>query len=108
MSRHRQQNQSAQKTYASLPASYAESRWRDLEASLLTRCAELQEQQQMPRERLLSCLALVRAGISEQAPTWRIPLRSTETSLRHTAAQLLKNIASLASQLDKGKLLAVV
>lgn len=71
---HRERKPSAQKLYAQLPAHYVDHRWVKIESALLAQCTHLQGTLDMPKERLLSTLALVRAGVEYRSKVWALDI----------------------------------
>ncbi|GAA5990656.1 hypothetical protein JCM11641_001264 [Rhodosporidiobolus odoratus] len=69
---HRGRSADAQKLYSQLPAHYTDSRWNSIEAYLLDQCARLQGDLNMPKDRLLSTLALIRAGMRNDGRRWAL------------------------------------
>ncbi|GAA5999266.1 transport protein particle complex II subunit TRS130 [Rhodotorula paludigena] len=69
---HRERLVNAQKLFSQLPAHYTDLRWTALDAYLLSRCTDLQAALDMPRDQLLSTLALVRAGVEYGSPRWSL------------------------------------
>lgn len=99
---------SAQRLYAHLPAHYVDGRWTSLEGALLDKCAELQSKLNMPREWLLSTLALVRSGIEFGAKEWHQPVAMRSEAERGEteeqtalATRLIADVRRLASKLEK-------
>ncbi|GAA5860671.1 hypothetical protein JCM3774_006246 [Rhodotorula dairenensis] len=68
----RQRSAAAQKLLSQLSSQYTEQRWSSIEAYLHSRSAELQASLDMPRDQLLSTLALVRAGVPAGAKSWAL------------------------------------
>lgn len=108
---HRGRQDSAQKLYSHLPAHYVDLRWVKIEASLLKQCTDLlQDRLKMPRERLLSTLALIRAGVELGSKEWDLDavheasMRFTRTEdMEKLATQLMKDVYDLSSTLSKGE-----
>jgi hypothetical protein len=105
----RERDQSAQKLYARLPSHYVDYRWLRIESLLLLRSNKLQERLELPKERLLTSLALVRAGIEFGSISWSLDsLRDTESPTsspeekKKLATQLMADVRRLASLLTKG------
>lgn len=114
-SRHRGRQDSAQKLFSLLPAHYVDLRWVKIEAALLDQCTHLQESLDMSRERLLSTLALIRAGAELGTSRWNLD-SVCEPSLKHSreedmsnlAKKLMNDVYTLSSKLAKGKQLRPV
>lgn len=108
---HRHRYASAQKLYSNLPAHYVDHRWVKIEASLLTQCTRLQGQLDMAKERLLSTLALVRAGVEQGSKAWTLDPPDFGTGAgeddgeRRTglARELMKDVYDLSGKLTKGE-----
>lgn len=73
------------------------------------RCTQLQKELTMPKERLLSTLALVRSGVEFGSPKWELDTgNTTETLLERDkrtlelAQKLMGDVAELAENLEKG------
>ncbi|BGP50119.1 hypothetical protein JCM10450v2_006030 [Rhodotorula kratochvilovae] len=103
---HRARLPSAQKLFASLPAHYTDLRWSALDAFLLSRCTDLQSALDMPRDRLLSTLALVRAGVEVGGRRWGLEaLMEDEVDAREQneelAKRLMKDVYELSGALTK-------
>lgn len=92
----------AQKLYSNLPAHYVELRWAKIEALLLTRCIDLQEGLVLDKDRLLSTLALVRAGVEFESKIWQLEGFGLEGE--ELAKKLMEDIYRLAGLLSKGEL----
>ncbi|KAL8287387.1 hypothetical protein RQP46_003839 [Phenoliferia psychrophenolica] len=92
---HRGRFPSAQKLYAQLPAHYVDHRWVKIESTLLAQCTRLQGELGMPKERLLSTLALVRAGVEYTSKIWTLEI-DYEASV---ALEPKERMAELASKL---------
>lgn len=106
---HRDRQASAQKLYSHLPAHYVDLRWVKIESSLLTECTRLQGTLDMSRERLLSTLALIRAGVEFGSKTWSLDAvedpsvhRSRGEDMTTLAKKLMDDVYSLSSTLSKG------
>lgn len=107
---HRHRYASAQKLYSNLPAHYVDHRWVTIESSLLTQCTRLQGQLDMAKERLLSTLALIRAGVEHGSKAWALDLPDSGTGAsgddgeRRTALakQLMGDVYDLSGKLTKG------
>lgn len=112
---HRQRLPPAQKHYASLPAHYTSQRWTSLDAFLLSRCTELQHALDMPRDRLLSTLALVRAGVTYGGRRWGVEEALLEEGMgggadgedvarlnEEAAGRLMRDVYELSGTLTKG------
>lgn len=104
---HRHRQESAQKLYSHLPAHYVDLRWVKIESSLLTQCTRLQDTLDMPKERLLSTLALIRAGVEYGSTLWSLDVASqlspTIEGLSDLAKRLMDDVYSLSSLLSKGE-----
>ncbi|CEQ40052.1 SPOSA6832_01657 [Sporobolomyces salmonicolor] len=105
---HRSRPTSAQKLFSQLPAHYADLRWVSIESFLLDQCTRLQSQLDMPKERLLSTLALVRAGIQFGSKKWELPALSDggsgeEQRVQNAklAKQLMEDVYQLSGTLSK-------
>ncbi|GAA5971043.1 hypothetical protein JCM21900_002788 [Sporobolomyces salmonicolor] len=105
---HRSRPTSAQKLFSQLPAHYADLRWVSIESFLLDQCTRLQSQLDMPKERLLSTLALVRAGIQFGSKKWELPALSDggsgeERRVQNAklAKQLMEDVYQLSGTLSK-------
>jgi len=107
---HRDRQASAQKLYSHLPAHYVDLRWVKIESSLLTQCTRLQGTLDMSRERLLSTLALIRAGVEFGSKSWSLDAvedpsvhRSRGEDMTTLAKKLMDDVYSLSSTLSKGE-----
>ncbi|KPV71634.1 uncharacterized protein RHOBADRAFT_56475 [Rhodotorula graminis WP1] len=103
---HRQHLAAAQKHYSALPVHYTDSRWTSIDAFLLSRCTELQHALDMPRDRLLSTLALVRAGVTYGGRTWGLEALVEEGAEVHSqneecARRLMRDVYDLSATLTK-------
>ncbi|ORY76938.1 trafficking protein particle complex subunit 10 [Leucosporidium creatinivorum] len=105
---HRDRQASAQKLYSHLPAHYVDLRWVKIESSLLTQCTRLQGTLDMSRERLLSTLALIRAGVEFGSKSWSLDAvedpsvhRSRGEDMTTLAKKLMDDVYSLSSTLSK-------
>lgn len=92
---------SSQKLYSHLPAHYVDQRWIKIESSLLSQCTRLQSNLDMPKERLLSTLALVRAGIEFGDNVWHLEQDEGEDGAKDLAAKLMKDVYELSGGLNK-------
>lgn len=109
---HRQRYSSAQKLYSNLPAHYVDLRWSKIESSLLTQCTRLQGQLDMAKERLLSTLALIRAGVEQGARRWSLDALAegaeddveAEEKRAQLARALMGDVYDLSGKLSKGEL----
>lgn len=104
---HRQHLAAAQKHYSALPVHYTDSRWTSIDAFLLSRCTELQHALDMPRDRLLSTLALVRAGVTYGGRTWGLEAlveegADVESQNEECARRLMRDVYELSATLTKG------
>ena len=106
---HRDRSSSSQKLYSHLPAHYVDLRWVKIESSLLSQCTRLQGTLDMSRERLLSTLALIRAGVEFGSTSWSLDAvtepsehRSREQDSAELAQQLMEDVYNLSSTLSKG------
>ncbi|GAA6031407.1 hypothetical protein JCM8097_005646 [Rhodosporidiobolus ruineniae] len=105
---HRQQFDAAQKLYSQLPVHYTDTRWTLLESYLLSRCTRLQQQLDLPKDRLLSTLALVRSGMTFGSRRWSLEAvvedgegGGGEEGERRLAEELMKAVYELSSTLAK-------
>ncbi|GAA5867144.1 hypothetical protein JCM1840_001497 [Sporobolomyces johnsonii] len=105
---HRSRPTSAQKLFSQLPAHYADLRWVSIESFLLNQCTRLQSQLDMPKERLLSTLALVRAGIEFGSKKWELSAlgdggsgEERRVQNAKVAKQLMEDVYQLSSTLSK-------
>lgn len=103
----RQRNAAAQKLLSQLSGQYTEQRWSSIEAYLHLRSAELQASLDMPREQLLSTLALVRAGVATGGQTWNLDELLDDSTDRAEqsvalATRLMEDVHNLSSALTKG------
>ncbi|KAH8923009.1 hypothetical protein BT69DRAFT_195496 [Atractiella rhizophila] len=89
LERYRDHLPSAQRLFSPLPGHYVESRWTGIESSLLRHTCDLQEKLDMPKERLLSVLALLRAGLPPDAEQLLI-------EVKQGAAKLDKDFAAIS------------
>ncbi|TKA56715.1 hypothetical protein B0A53_01910 [Rhodotorula sp. CCFEE 5036] len=102
----RQRNAAAQKLLSQLSGQYTEQRWSSIEAYLHLRSAELQASLDMPREQLLSTLALVRAGVATGGQTWNLDELLDDSTDRAEqsvalATRLMEDVHNLSSALTK-------
>ncbi|KWU42169.1 hypothetical protein RHOSPDRAFT_36290 [Rhodotorula sp. JG-1b] len=102
----RQRNAAAQKLLSQLSGQYTEQRWSSIEAYLHLQSAELQASLDMPREQLLSTLALVRAGVATGTQTWSLDELLDDSTDRATqsvalATRLMEDVHRLSSALTK-------
>lgn len=105
---HRSRPVAAQKLFSQLPAHYVDLRWTALESHLLSQCTSLQSTLDMPKERLLSTLALIRSGIEIGAREWSLrALREDEDheddNDAELATSLMRDVYELSSTLSKGE-----
>ncbi|GAA95066.1 hypothetical protein E5Q_01721 [Mixia osmundae IAM 14324] len=104
LERRRDKAASAQRLLSHLPRHYLEGRWTGIECALLADCALLQGELGMAKDKLLSTLALVRAGMNFGIRKWSpqvvLPDRSDQPAPA-LAAALMSDIYSLASTLEK-------
>ncbi|GAA5847602.1 hypothetical protein JCM3766R1_000806 [Sporobolomyces carnicolor] len=103
---HRSRPVAAQKLFSQLPAHYVDLRWTALESHLLSQCTSLQSTLDMPKERLLSTLALIRSGIEIGAREWSLrALREDEDheddNDAELATSLMRDVYELSSTLSK-------
>ncbi|KAM0751302.1 hypothetical protein T439DRAFT_325449 [Meredithblackwellia eburnea MCA 4105] len=107
---HRKHYSSAQKLYAPLPAHYVDTRWVKIESSLVARCSRLQESLDMPRDRLLSTLSLIRAGVEFESKDWNLDIPpstvpaadlSKGERMKELAAELMQTVYKLSGLLSK-------
>ncbi|GAA5906420.1 hypothetical protein JCM8208_004655 [Rhodotorula glutinis] len=103
---HRQHLAAAHKHYSALPVYYTDSRWTSIDAFLLSRCTELQHALDMPRDRLLSTLALVRAGVTYGGKTWGLEAlveegAEVESQNEVCARRLMRDVYDLSATLTK-------
>ncbi|GAA5867425.1 hypothetical protein JCM8547_007499 [Rhodosporidiobolus lusitaniae] len=105
---HRQRFPTAQKLYSQLPAHYTDARWALIESYLLSRSTQLQTALDMPRDRLLSTLALVRSGMVTGAQRWELDALVEESAAwgdiekkRAVASSMMKDVYELSSSLSK-------
>lgn len=109
-SSHRQRHTAAQNLFSQLPAHYVDLRWVKIEAALLQHCTELQGRLGMPRDRLLSTLALLRAGMELNSPKWDLSILQDESKLASEegatslADALVSDVKLLSQSLTKGQL----
>ena len=99
----RERKSSGQQLYARLPAHYVDLRWVKIESSLLTQCTALQESLEMEKERLLSTLALVRAGIEYGSTDWVLGDEKEQREKEHKSSQLMAAVYELSGKLTKGE-----
>lgn len=85
-----------------------------IESALLSQCTRLQGTLEMSRERLLSTLALIRAGVEFNSKTWSLDaveepseLHSKEDDSATLARRLMDDVYSLSSALSKGRLVSL-
>ncbi|BGP56856.1 hypothetical protein JCM8202v2_004489 [Rhodotorula sphaerocarpa] len=102
----RGRNAAAQKLLSGLSAQYTEQRWSCVEAYLHSRSAELQASLNMPRDQLLSTLALVRAGVPPHAKEWALDAVLDETAGKlerneDLARRLMADVHALSGALTK-------
>ncbi|GAA5977541.1 hypothetical protein JCM10908_005008 [Rhodotorula pacifica] len=102
----RKRNSAAQKLLSQLSGQYTEQRWSSIEAYLHCRSAELQASLDMPREQLLSTLALVRAGVPVGGKTWNLDELLDDSMDRAAqsvalASKLMGDVHRLSSALTK-------
>ncbi|GAA6060213.1 hypothetical protein JCM10212_002292 [Sporobolomyces blumeae] len=89
---HRSRPAAAQKLFSQLPAHYVDLRWVQLESYLLSQCTSLQSTLDMPKERLLSTLALVRSGVEFGAKEWTMPSLHEDGDGKEKDAELAKKL----------------
>lgn len=106
---HRERLVNAQKLFSQLPAHYTDLRWTALDAYLLSRCTDLQAALDMPRDQLLSTLALVRAGVEYGSRRWSLDALLDGDDGADLAAQneklakrLMDDVYRLSATLTKG------
>lgn len=105
--RERQRSAAAQRLLSQLSGQYTEQRWSGIEAYLHSRSAELQASLDMPRDQLLSTLALVRAGVPAGAEAWALDELLQDPTDRATqnaelAKNLMQDVHRLSGALTKG------
>ncbi|GAA5838645.1 hypothetical protein JCM11251_003252 [Rhodosporidiobolus azoricus] len=109
LDQHRHQLETAQKLYSQLPAHYSDGRWSLIESYLLKRCTSLQSRLDMPKDRLLSTLALVQAGMARGSQEgWNLAAVTDEmctgdadTRSSALAAELMDDVYRLSAGLSK-------
>lgn len=107
--RARDRAKQAERQFARLSPRYVELRWSKLEALQLAHCVALQEQLNLDKERLLSSLALLRAGTTLIARQWSLSCLSDEViGQAHCqptiASGLMNTVKTISSTLTKGVL----
>ena len=70
--RARNRTSTSEELYTKLHSAYSQHRWTSIESQLLLQCMNLQRKLQKPRERLLSTLALLRAGLVVGSLKWTL------------------------------------
>ncbi|BGP18137.1 hypothetical protein JCM10213v2_006192 [Rhodosporidiobolus nylandii] len=106
---HRQRPSVAQKLYSQLPAHYTDARWSLIESHLLNRCAQVQGELDLPKDRLLSTLALIRTGMTSQPPRWGLEAVADEGTgsgdgkarMAALAKKLMDDVYTLSATLSK-------
>ncbi|KAK4048148.1 hypothetical protein OIO90_005912 [Microbotryomycetes sp. JL221] len=93
-----------------LPAHYVDLRWVQIEAILLQQSTSLQKRLGLPREQLLSTLALVRAGMELNSPSWSLGILRSQSdgTEANTASELMRDVHSLSQSLSKGAFLRLL
>ncbi|GEM10221.1 transmembrane protein [Rhodotorula toruloides] len=97
----------AQKLFSQLPTTYTDLRWTTIESYLLSQCTSLQESLEMPKDRLLSTLALVRSGVTVGSKDWGLePVLDHVVDWKRQNAELAKklmdDVYQLSATLSKG------
>ncbi|BGP01777.1 hypothetical protein NBRC10513v2_005416 [Rhodotorula toruloides] len=91
----------AQKLFSQLPTTYTDLRWTAIESYLLSQCTSLQESLDMPKDRLLSTLALVRSGVSVGSKEWGLePVLDHVVDWKRQNAELAKKLTDDVYQLS--------
>ncbi|KAK4701381.1 trafficking protein particle complex subunit 10, partial [Phenoliferia sp. Uapishka_3] len=102
---HRGHLSSAQKLYSQLPPHYVDHRWVKIESSLLSQCTRLQGTLDLPKEQLLSTLALIRAGVEYSSNVWSLSMDQDEVRngerMEELAEGLMEDVRRLSSMLSK-------
>ncbi|GAA5886852.1 hypothetical protein JCM6882_005915 [Rhodosporidiobolus microsporus] len=106
LEQHRTHLDAAQKLYAQLPAHYSDARWCSIESFLLSRCTLLQQKLEMPKDHLLSTLALVRAGMDAASGRWGLAAVVDDDTRAATgnsalANELMDDVYRLSGSLNK-------
>ncbi|KAM0790185.1 hypothetical protein ACM66B_005503 [Microbotryomycetes sp. NB124-2] len=101
LERHRARWSASQTLFAQLPAHYVDLRWVKIEAILLESCTSLQAHLNMTRERLLSTLALIRAGMGLNSPGWTLEILESADAQASIASRLLQDVRDLSKTLSK-------